>query len=155
MTRLLGILVCAAAALGAGALIGPAAAQAQAAPPACNVETVKREAARFTGVQTALAGTVNTSRCSSLINILRQIVRGNIKAGRQLEADQAFDPAAAQRQLSEARADPEIQAAVAAELEGVTDASRRLLLEAVVMHDKSKRLARDLLLQQLEGQVKP
>lgn len=131
-------------------------AQTLPAKKVCSdVEKIKNEASKNDGLRTVLANPISSSRCSTLLNILRQIASAKISAGRQLEANAAFDPRAAQAQLDAARADPEIHAAIAAEMEGVSDPGERLLLEAVVMHDKQKLHARNLLIQQLDPGRKP
>ncbi|GGX01525.1 hypothetical protein GCM10007242_03030 [Pigmentiphaga litoralis] len=133
-------------------LVSGAASQTSSATSkkVCDVESAKREAMKNDGLRSALAGPVTSSRCASLLVILKQIASGKILAGRQLEGNVAADRADAQRQLDAARANAEIQAAVAAEWAGVTDAQQRVLLEAVVMHDKRQLLARNLLIQQLD-----
>lgn len=137
------------------ALCAALPAYAQAGRQPCNIESVKEEAAKNDGLRSALTGVLSTSRCTSLLNILRQIISGKITTGRKLEPDRPFNIAEAERQLATARANAEIQAAIAAELADETNPARRLLLEAVVMHDKRQLLARDLLLQQLDGQRNP
>lgn len=133
----------------------PCIASSQTTPPPCNVEKVKSDASLNAGLVSALSATINTNRCSSLVNVLKQITNGTIKAGRKLEGDTPFDATAAESQLKAARADPEIQAAIEAELQGVASQNLRLLLEAVVMHDKRKLLARDLLIRQLDARGRP
>lgn len=148
---------------------GPAAAQAaqaaQAAPgntsttsgssrPKCNIEDVK---SKLASVRPAMANAlmiiglaIRSDNCPAVGNVLALLSRDKVTAGRKLEGERPFDPAAAAAELAAARADAEISAVIAAELAGESHELRRLLLEAAVMADFGKTLARDQLLMQLE-----
>ena len=92
---------------------------------------------------------ISPQRCSSLIATAKRLDSDAKKAGRKLEGDKPLDERAAEQERAAAQRDPDIAAALAAELGTETDPARRLLIEATVMHDKGLYKARDLLLMQL------
>lgn len=145
---------------------GPAAAQAAQAAPGnasstsgssrqkCDIEKVKSSLA---SLRPAIANAlmivelaIRSDNCPAVGNVLALLSRDKVTAGRKLEGERPFDPAAAAAELAAARADAEISAVIAAELAGENHELRRLLLEASVMADFGKTLARDQLLMQLE-----
>lgn len=139
---------------------GPAAAQANASntpgagKPDCKTEGVKKSLANLPQtLQKALRVVelaIRSDNCPAVGNVLALLSRDKVTAGRKLEGERPFDPAAAAAELAAARADAEISAVIAAELAGESHELRRLLLEAAVMADFGKTLARDQLLIQLE-----
>jgi hypothetical protein len=124
------------------------------AESACSVEASKKQWA--SGQVSVSLGAVLTSfaapqtRCVSYLAVARLVGSARRPGGRKLEDDVVFDPVAAQAQRQAALADPEIAAELAADLKNETDPLRRLFIEAAVMHDNGKQLARDLLLLQLQ-----
>lgn len=112
----------------------------------CSVSQNKAEMApKSTNVIAAIVK-VYSARCSTYENMKRRLSASGSDAGRKLEPTKPLDVNAAQAQLRTARGKPDFQAALASELEGVTDETTRALLEIALLDDMEYDKARDLLL---------
>ena len=138
-------------------MIATSAAQAADVKQPCNVKTTKQELSSPAPppplLVTLLVAPVVSSNCSSVVAVVKLVGNLQVVGGRKLEGSRPFDANAAQAQLNTARADPSFVAALAAELDGESDSTRRLVLEAALLHDRGHYLARDLLVRQLKGEV--
>ncbi|MDP1901893.1 MAG: hypothetical protein Q8K96_15765 [Rubrivivax sp.] len=133
-----------------------APAMAQGAKKTCDVNKVKGElSSPPAGVAAFLTAPWDSTRCSSVLSVLKMAGSTTKTGGRKLEDDKVLDLAAAEQERSKAQADPSFAAELAAELAGESDAARRVLREAAILHDHGFYKARDLLLAQLRAEKTP
>lgn len=91
--------------------------------------------------------------CSAINGVLGKMNNQAVPGGTGLEPKQAFNPAAAQTNLSKALADPAIKARLT-ELQGPgMDEDTRLFFEAALFEDEGFYGARDLRVQQLRERL--
>lgn len=126
---------------------------AQSDSQACDVDRVKREmtSAPSSLMSALFSSAISSTRCSSMVSVMRLAGSSPRVGGRKLEGDKALDPVAAQQERQAAANDPAFATALATELAGETDPVRRLLREAAMLHDHGHYMARDLLIAQLRG----
>ena len=133
-------------------LLHPVHAQSDQKP--CDVDRVKREMTEASpSLMAALFAPLDffSSRCSSVVQVMRLAGSSPKSGGRKLEEDKKFDPKAAAQERAAALADLAFAVALASELAGETDPVRRLVREAAMLHDGGHYKARDLLIVQLRA----
>lgn len=134
-------------------LLHPVHAQSDQKKP-CDVDRVKREMTEASpSLMAALFSSFDfvSSRCSSVVQVMRLAGSSPKSGGRKLEDDKKFDPKAAAQERAAALADPAFAVALASELAGEIDPVRRLVREAAMLHDSGHYKARDLLIVQLRA----
>ena len=91
--------------------------------------------------------------CGSFLSVVMKLMNRDVTAGRRLEKDRPFNPAAAQANLEKALRDPEVRKRIDALRREVPDETVRLLHEAVVFDDEGYYDARELRIQQLRRRL--
>jgi hypothetical protein len=124
-------------------LAAPSAAAA--APEPCQKSIDKLQSSSLLD---ALSKAVTGPQCSSVIRVLGELQKGKSAGGRKLKPGQ-FDRAAAEKELTVARADPAFKESLRAALSGVTDPAARKVVEAAVLEDAGYFGARELLMNEL------
>ena len=100
--------------------------------------------------ETAKAG---GTACASFRTVIGKVIGRDMTAGRRLEKDRPFNPAAAQANEEKALRDPEVRKRIAALRREVPDETVRLLYEAVVFDEEGYYDARELRIQQLRQRL--
>jgi hypothetical protein len=98
-------------------------------------------------------GKTGDVECASILAVAKAAFSPHPKAGRRLEDQKPFDPAAAQANLEAAQRDPDTGKRLA-ELRGqVKDEALLLYMEAAVLDEDGFYPARDLRIQQLQQRL--
>lgn len=127
----------------------PPSSMAQAARKTCALEANRAALGKVSN--SVFSRPLSSEHCGSMVSVLKLLSGSAVTGGRRLEQGQATSPAAAQAELAAARAEDEFKKTLARELEGESDPSRRLLIEAATLHEFGHFKARDLLLDQLRA----
>lgn len=93
------------------------------------------------------------SACSSFLTVIGKVIGRDTTAGRRLEKDRPFNPAAAQANVDKALRDPDVRKRIDALRREVPDDTVRLLHEAVVFDEEGYYDARELRIQQLQQRL--
>jgi hypothetical protein len=94
------------------------------------------------------------SDCGSLTSVMDSVINGKRTAGRKLEEDKPYDPAAAQANLTKAQADPDVRKSLDKIRKDVPDGPTRWAYEAATFDENGFYGARDLRIHQLQQQLK-
>jgi hypothetical protein len=119
----------------------------------CSVSETKAALGSKSPSLAAAVQQVKSTRCSTFEIVLRRFVATQTNAGRKLEPTASLDMNASAAQLKAARENPEFQAALAQELNGVTDETVKALLEIALLDDMDYNNARDLRLLELRKEA--
>lgn len=90
--------------------------------------------------------------CGSLLSVLDRLLNTHKTGGRKLEEDRPFNAQAAQANLAQAQADPEVRPRLEKIRKEVADPTRRLVYEAAVFDEEGYYGARDLRINQIKQQ---
>ena len=91
--------------------------------------------------------------CGSFASVIGKVMGRDTTAGRRLEKDRPFNPAAAQANVDKALRDPNVRKRIEALRREVPDETVRLLHEAVVFDEEGYYDARELRIQQLRRRL--
>jgi hypothetical protein len=109
---------------------------------------------RTSGFWEAVYEAFNGPQCQSVVRVLMQLQDGKKEGGRKLH-DKPLNKAAAEKELAEARADPDFKAQLDAALRGVNEPAGRRIVEAAVLEDLGYFGARELLVNELAAAGAP
>jgi hypothetical protein len=93
------------------------------------------------------------SACGSFLTVIGKLISRDVTAGRRLEKDRPFNPAAAQADVDAALRNPDVRKRIDALRREVPDETVRLMYEAVVFDEEGYYDARELRIQQLRQRL--
>jgi CHASE2 domain-containing sensor protein len=132
-------------------LVAVLIAPSQAAESSCRglPPTLRKDDLSIWEKQTRAGGPA----CGSFLSVIGKLMGRDVTAGRRLETDRPFNPAAAQANVEKALRDPAVRKRIEALRRDVLDETVRLMYEAVVFDEEGYYDARELRIQQLRQRL--